>query len=98
MTFNKRKYNATLKTVRKYLEKNPDVGKSIVLTGSAGCGKSRMLSELELEFGDAGLTCVKDVPNYTRVTRNITQGKVFSSIPGDTLDYTQDDRFVVFNF
>ena len=59
MTFNTKKYNATRKKVLKFLEKNPESSQSIVLHGKAGTGKSRMLSELQLDFENNGYTCYR---------------------------------------
>ena len=97
MPFNTKKYNATRKKVLKFLEKNPESTQSIVLHGKAGTGKSRMLSELQLDFENNGYTCIAD-QSPTRVTRSITPHKVFAWSPNTDLDLKTDDRFVVFSF
>ena len=68
MTFNTRKYNATRKQVLAFLEKNPDTTQSIVLKGKEGSGKSRMLSELLLDFENNGYECINHPVSPNRIS------------------------------
>lgn len=99
MTFNNKKYNATRKQVLKFLEKNPDTTQSIVIKGKEGVGKSRILSELAMDFDEYGYTCVDGLQSPSRVTRSLTSKKVFAwnETNKKELDLTKDDRFVVFS-
>ena len=99
MSFNSKKYNATRKQVLKFLEKNPENEQSIVLKGKKGSGKSRILSELSMDFEEYGYQCIIDLKSPSRVTRSLTSKKVFAwdETNKKTLDLTKDDRFVIFN-
>ena len=99
MTFNSKKYNATRKQVLKFLEKNPGTNQSIVLKGKEGVGKSRILSELSMDFDEYGYKCIGGIQSPSRVTRSLTSKKVFAwnDVNKQELDLAKDERFVVFN-
>ena len=100
MSFNSKKYNATRKQVLKFLEKNPDTDRSIVIKGKEGVGKSRILNELSMDFDEYGYKCINGLQSPSRVTRSLTSKKVFAWNDANKkeLDLSKDDRFVVFSF